>query len=75
MGIENNKITDYKVLVLYNTITEINNILHQYKIKDVKHMELFVSAFMTLKSITKYYKRSVFFSLLKYFFSIFIVFV
>jgi superfamily II DNA or RNA helicase len=53
-AIENNKITDYKVLVLYNTITEIDVILQKYKIKHIKHIELFVSAFMTLKSITKY---------------------
>ena len=53
-AIENNKITDYKVLVLCNTITEINVILRKYKIKHIKHIELFVSAFMTLKSITKY---------------------
>lgn len=52
-AIENNKITDYKVLVLYNTITEIHEILKTYKLH-IKHMELFVSAYMTLKSIEKY---------------------
>jgi len=52
-AIENNKITDYKVLVLYNTITEIHEILKIYKLH-IKHMELFVSAYMTLKSIEKY---------------------
>lgn len=52
-AIENNKITDYKVFVLYNTITEINMIIRQYKLK-VKDMELFVAAFMVLKSIEKH---------------------
>ena len=55
-AIENNCITDFNVLVLYNTITEINNIIARYKIKNIKikDIELFVSTFMTLKSICKY---------------------
>jgi predicted helicase len=71
-AIDEGKITDYKVLVLYNTITEIREIIRKFKINthintlintsgninnienNDKLMELFVSAYMTLKSMKKY---------------------
>jgi superfamily II DNA or RNA helicase len=52
-AIENKKITDYKVFVLYNTIYEIRAMTRQYNIVD-KDMELFTSAYMTLKSLEKH---------------------
>ena len=59
-AIENKKITDFKVYVLYNTIHEMRAIarhsMGQDKINkiDDKNMELFTSAFMTLKSLERH---------------------
>lgn len=52
-AIENKKITDYNLLILSNTEKEINDITNELKI-DVKNKELFMSAFMSLKSFEKY---------------------
>lgn len=61
-AIENKKITDYNLIILKNTEDEINNIiksLHLGKNNEIKnsiieHKDLFLSAFMSLKSIEKY---------------------
>ena len=54
-AIENGKITDYNVVVLYNTITEILSIIKLFNIDiNDKDLELFVSAYMTLKCLSKY---------------------
>ncbi len=53
-AIENKKITDYNVLVIKNTEDEVNMIINILNI-NVSNKELFLSAFMTLKSIEKYY--------------------
>ena len=62
-AIENKKITDFKVYVLYNTISEMRAIARQSmtqdqdkmsKMIDDKNMELFTSAFMTLKSLERH---------------------
>lgn len=56
--IENKKITDYNLLILKNTDDEINNIINSLNLCDNKeimhHKDLFLSAFMSLKSIEKY---------------------
>jgi len=52
-AIENKKITDYNILVLKNTECEVNNIINNLKL-DVSNKELFISCYMTLKSIDKY---------------------
>jgi superfamily II DNA or RNA helicase len=52
-AIENKKITDYHLLVLSNTESEIDCIIKRLNII-VKHKDLFMSAFMGLKSIHKY---------------------
>jgi predicted helicase len=52
-AIENGKITDYHLLVLKNTEEEVNQIISSLKL-DVSNKELFISAFMVLKSIEKY---------------------
>ena len=52
-AIENKKITDYNVLVIKNTEDEVNMIINILNI-NVSNKELFLSAFMTLKSIEKY---------------------
>ncbi len=52
-AIENKKITDYYLLVLKNTEEEVNQIVSLLNI-DVSNKELFISAFMVLKSIEKY---------------------
>ena len=52
-AIENKKITDYNVLIIKNTEIEVNTIINILNI-DVSNKELFLSAFMTLKSIEKY---------------------
>jgi hypothetical protein len=51
-AIENKKITDYYLLVLKNT-EEVNQIISLLNI-NVSNKELFISAYMTLKSIEKY---------------------
>ncbi len=52
-AIDNKKITDFKVYVLYNTISEMRAIARQTMLNkfDDKNMELFTTAFMTLKSL------------------------
>ena len=52
-AIENKKITDYYLLVLKNTEEEVNQIISLLNI-DVSNKELFISAYMTLKTIEKY---------------------
>jgi predicted helicase len=52
-AIENKKITDYYLLVLQNTEEEVNQIILLLNI-DVSNKELFISAYMVLKSIEKY---------------------
>jgi predicted helicase len=52
-AIENKKITDYSVLVLKNTEEEVNNIITRFQI-NVSNKEIFISAYMTLKSFEKY---------------------
>ena len=52
-AIENKKITDYNVLIIKNTEIEVNTIINILNI-DVSNKELFLSTFMTLKSIEKY---------------------
>ena len=69
-AIKNKKITDYNLIILKNTEDEINNIINSlnlyenkdiinslnlYENKDImNHKHLFLSAFMSLKSIEKY---------------------
>jgi superfamily II DNA or RNA helicase len=52
-AIEKNKITDYNILVLKNTEDDVNNIINSLKI-NVSNKELFISAYMSLKSFIKY---------------------
>ena len=52
-AIENKKITDYYLLVLQNTEEQVNQIISLLNI-DVSNKELFISAYMVLKSIEKY---------------------
>ena len=52
-AIENKKITDYYLSVLKNTEDEVNQIITAVNI-DVSNKELFISAYMVLKSIGKY---------------------
>jgi superfamily II DNA or RNA helicase len=52
-AIDNGKITDYRVMVLYNTVSEVEEIIRRFKL-EVRDMELFVAAFMVLKSLEKY---------------------
>ena len=53
-AIENNKISDYWLLILKNTEEDISNIIE--KIGNIRKInkELFMAAYMTLKSIKKY---------------------
>jgi predicted helicase len=57
-AIENKKITDYNLVILKNTEEEINNIISSLKLGNNKEIinnkDLFLSAFMSLKSIEKY---------------------
>jgi predicted helicase len=61
-AIENKKITDYNLVILKNTEDEINNIINSLNLGDnievqnsiIHHKDLFLSAFMSLKSIEKY---------------------
>jgi predicted helicase len=61
-AIENKKITDYNLVILKNTEDEINNIINSLKLDKnneitssiMYHKDLFLSAFMSLKSIEKY---------------------
>jgi predicted helicase len=52
-AIENNKITDYNVLVIKNTIDEVEHIIRTLKI-NVKDKNIFISCYMCLKSLEKY---------------------
>ena len=56
-AIENNKITDYNLIIIKNTENEINDIINNLNLNDnsiMEHKDLFLSAFMSLKSIEKY---------------------
>jgi predicted helicase len=61
-AIENKKITDYNLVILKNTEDEINNIINSLNLgknnevqNSIMHnKDLFLSAFMSLKSIEKY---------------------
>jgi predicted helicase len=61
-AIENKKITDYKLVILKNTEDQINNIINSLNLGKNKEVQnsimdnknLFLSAFMSLKSIEKY---------------------
>ena len=65
-AIENKKITDYNLVILKNTEDEINNIINSLNIGEnnevqnsiMHHKDLFLSAFMSLKSIEKYNELS-----------------
>jgi superfamily II DNA or RNA helicase len=52
-AIENNKITDYNILVIKNTIEEVDHIIRTLKI-NVKDKNIFISCYMCLKSLEKY---------------------
>lgn len=52
-AIENKRITDYHLMFFKNTESDIQNIINNLKIK-IENNELFMSAFMSLKSIEKY---------------------
>ncbi len=52
-GIENKKITDYYLNVLYNSEDEVDLIIRDLDIH-VSNKELFISAYMTLKAMEKY---------------------
>lgn len=61
-AIENKKITDYNLVILKNTEDEINDIINSLNLGEnnevqnsiMNHKDLFLSAFMSLKSIEKY---------------------
>ena len=56
-AIENKKITDYNLVIIKNTENEINDIINNLNLNDnsiIQHKDLFLSAFMSLKSIEKY---------------------
>jgi superfamily II DNA or RNA helicase len=62
-AIDNKKITDYDLIILKNTEDEIDKIIKSLNLKDdelqnsiIHHKDLFLSAFMSLKSIEKYDK-------------------
>ena len=52
-AIENKRITDYHLMVFRNTESEIKHIIDNLKI-EIENNELFMSAFMSLKSMEKY---------------------
>jgi hypothetical protein len=52
-AIENKKITDYNILVLKNTETEVDEIIGNLQI-DVCNKEIFISCYMALLSFDKY---------------------
>jgi predicted helicase len=52
-AIENKKITDYKICIISNTELEINQIIENLNL-EIENKELFLSVFMTLKSIDQY---------------------
>lgn len=54
-AIENKKITDYNLIILKNTEDEVNNIISSLNLNNENiNKDLFLSAFMALKSIEKY---------------------
>lgn len=54
-AIENKVITDYKVVVISSNVETIDDIISELNIVlDDKHIELFISAYMTLKSLETY---------------------
>ena len=57
-AIEHKKITDYNLIILKNTEDEIDNIIYSMNLSENKeimqHKDLFLSAYMALKSIEKY---------------------
>jgi predicted helicase len=59
-AIENKKITDYNLIIIKNTDDEIDLIINNLNVNNIdinsikKNKELFLSAFMALKSIEKY---------------------
>jgi len=57
-AIENKKITDYNLIIIKNTEYEMNNIINSLNLDNneeiMYHKDLFLSAFMALKSIEKY---------------------
>ena len=61
-AIEHKKITDYYLIILKNTENEIDNIINSLNLDNdpeikssiIDHKDLFLSAFMSLKSIEKY---------------------
>jgi predicted helicase len=55
-AIENKKITDYNILIIKNNEEEINNIIKNLDLNNsiLDHKDLFLAAFMSLKSIEKY---------------------
>jgi len=57
-SIENKLITDYNLIILKNTQDDINNIISNLKLieynNNIINKDLFLSAFMSLKSIEKY---------------------
>ena len=52
-AIDNNKITDYKVVLLKNTEEQVDNIIKNIGVL-IRNKELFISAYLSLKSIQKY---------------------
>jgi predicted helicase len=55
-AIENKKITDYNILIIKNNEEEINNIINNLDLNNsiLDHKDLFLAAFMGLKSIDQY---------------------
>ena len=52
-AIDNNKITDYMVVLLKNTEEQVDNIIKNIGVP-ISNKELFISAYLSLKSIEKY---------------------
>jgi predicted helicase len=60
-AIENNKITDYNIIILKNTENEMNEIINNLNLQNeykeiIYHKDLLLSAFIALKSIQTYNK-------------------
>jgi superfamily II DNA or RNA helicase len=52
-SIENKKITDYNIVLIKNTLDEIDDIIDNLNI-DILNKEIFISSYMCLKSFEKY---------------------
>jgi len=52
-AIENKKITDYNLLIVGNTVNEIEYIIQKLELK-IDNIELFISSFIALKSLENY---------------------